>query len=43
MKQISTLTGYVLCEEGDEALNDFATESERDQIRAYLTGGFFYE
>ena len=43
VKQISTLSGYVLCEEGDEALNDFATESERDQIRAYLTGGFFYE
>ena len=43
VKQINTLSGYVLCEEGDEALNEFATETERDQIRSYLTGGMFYE
>lgn len=40
-RTISTLSGYVLCADGDIDLA--ATEGERSQIAAYLTGGFYYE
>lgn len=43
VKQISTLSGYLICEEGDVPLTQFATSSEKDAVRSYLTGGFFYE
>lgn len=40
-KTINTLSGYVLCAEGDI---DFAClETEKAMISAYLTSGFFYE
>ena len=40
-RTINTLSGYVLCAEGDFDISCF--ESERDAIRGYLTGGFFWE
>lgn len=40
-KQISTLSGFVMCAEGEVACN--ATESEHRELEAFLTGGFFYE
>lgn len=39
--QISSLSGYVLCAEGDLDLDCLAPE--RSMISAYLTGGFFWE
>lgn len=41
IKTISTLSGYVLCADGD--INANATENELKEIEAFLTGGFFYE
>ena len=38
---ISTLSGYVLCMDGEVECN--ATEAEHLQLEAFLTGGFFYE
>lgn len=38
---ISTLSGYVLCSDVDIALS--ATQAERDQVKSYMEGGFFYE
>lgn len=40
-KTISTLSGYVLCADGEVVCN--ATEAEHAQLEAFLTGGFFYE
>lgn len=40
-RTISSLSGYILCAEGDIELA--ATEEERRQIAEYLTSGFFYE
>ena len=39
--QISTLSGYVQCRDGDISLN--ATQEEREKVSDYLVGGFFYE
>lgn len=41
VKTINTLSGYVLCAEGEVSCN--ATESEHRELEAFLTGGFFYE
>lgn len=38
---ISSLSGYILCAEGDIDLDCFA--QERQMISAFLTGGFFWE
>lgn len=40
-KQISSLSGYVLCADGEIVCN--ATEEEHAQLEAFMTGGFFYE
>ena len=40
-RQISTLSGYVVVENGD--IDSSATLPESNDIRAYLEGGFFYE
>lgn len=42
VKQISTLSGYVLCADGDIPATG-AMPSELAEIDSYLTGGFFYE
>ena len=39
--QISTLSGYVQCRDGDISLS--ATQEEREKVSDYLVGGFFYE
>lgn len=41
VRQINTLSGFVLCAEGDLDLNCF--DNERKMIRDYLTTGFFWE
>ena len=41
IKTISTLSGFVMCDNGD--VDCAATEDEHRQIEAFLTGGFFYE
>lgn len=41
IRQIKSLSGYVLCAEGDIDLN--AYDSEREQVRRFLTTGFFWE
>lgn len=41
VKTINTLSGYVLCADGEVSCN--ATESEHRELEAFLTGGFFYE
>lgn len=41
LRQINTLSGFILCAEGDLDLN--CLNSERDAIREYLTTGFFWE
>lgn len=41
MKQLNTLTGYVLCENADAAIT--GTQEEAQQINAYLNSGFFME
>lgn len=40
-KQISTLSGFVMCADGEVQCN--ATEEEHTQLESFLTGGFFYE
>lgn len=40
-KTISSLSGYVMCADGEVSCN--ATEEEHQQLEAFLTGGFFYE
>ena len=40
-KTINTLSGYVLCADGEVACN--ATQNEHAELEAFLTGGFFYE
>lgn len=40
-KTINTLSGYVLCADGEVSCN--ATEEEHRELTAFLTGGFFYE
>lgn len=39
--QISTLSGFVQCLDGDVAIS--GTDSERSQLSSFLTSGFFYE
>lgn len=41
MKQLNTLTGYVLCQGADAAIT--GTQEEAQQINAYLNSGFFME
>ena len=41
LRQISTLSGFILCAEGDIDINCFDTE--REAIKKYLTTGFFWE
>ena len=42
IKTLSTLSGYILCRDGD--IDDAAaTLEELNQINTYLTGGFFYD
>lgn len=41
VKQISTLSGYVKCADGE--IESTATEEEHRELEAFLTGGFFYE
>ena len=40
-RQISTLSGYVLCQNADAQISGTADEAE--QVNAYLNTGFFYE
>ena len=40
-RRIDTLSGFILCAEGDIDLN--AYDSERREIKKYLTEGFFWE
>lgn len=40
-KQISTLSGFVRCQNDDISIA--CLDPERDSIRAFMTGGFFYE
>lgn len=41
LRQINTLSGFVLCAEGDFDIS--CLEEERAAIKAFLTGGFFWE
>lgn len=41
LRQIKTLSGFVLCAEGDIDLN--AYDSERREVKRFLTEGFFWE
>lgn len=41
VRQLSTLTGYQLIQDGDVTINGTATEDS--MIRNYLEGGFYYE
>lgn len=41
VKQINTLSGYILCQNADAAIS--GTADEAAQINAYLNSGFFYE
>lgn len=41
IRQLNTLSGYILCRDGDIPLA--ATYGELQQIEQFLTGGFFYE
>ena len=40
-KVINTLSGFIKCQNDD--IQIACLDSERDQIRGYMTGGFFYE
>ena len=40
-KQISTLSGFVRCQNDDISIS--CLDSEREKIRSFMTGGFFYE
>lgn len=41
MQQISDIPGFMICSDGELAIS--GTESEQNQIRSYLEGGFYYE
>ena len=41
IRKINTLPGYILCQEGDVAIN--GTGREQEEIKSYLETGFFYE
>ena len=41
MKQLSTLSGYVKCADGEHDVKGY--DREKTEISSYLTGGFFYE
>lgn len=41
MKTINTLSGYLICEDGN--INSNATEQEKESIASHLTSGFYYE
>lgn len=41
LKQINTLSGFILCENADASIT--GTQEEAQQINAYLNSGFFYE
>ena len=41
IRQLNTLSGFVLCAEGDLDINGF--DNERKMINRYLTTGFFWE
>lgn len=41
MRTISTLSGYILVQDGDVTIN--GTAQEDSEIRSYLEGGFYYE
>ena len=41
VKTISSLSGYILCADGDVDCN--ATQEEHGELESFLTGGFFYE
>ena len=41
IKQINTLSGYILCQGADAAIT--GTQEEAQTINAYLNSGFFYE
>lgn len=41
VKTLNTLSGYVLCRDGD--ISASGTADELKQVESYLTGGFFYE
>ena len=41
LKQINTLSGFILCENADAAIT--GTQEEAQQINSYLNSGFFYE
>lgn len=41
LRQIDTLSGFILCAEGDIDINCF--DNEREAIKKYLTTGFFWE
>lgn len=41
VRQINSLSGYMIIQDGDVAINGTATEDAK--VRAYLEGGFYYE
>ena len=41
VRQINTLSGYMIIQDGDVPINGTSTEDR--EIRAYLEGGFYYE
>lgn len=41
VRQLSTLSGYIQCEDGEVAAP--ATENELRELEGFLTGGFYYE
>lgn len=41
MRTLNTLSGYILVQDGDISLD--STQSESQQVKAYLEGGFYYE
>lgn len=41
VRQISSLSGYVICQDGDVSIS--GTQTEAETIRSYLEGGFYYE
>ena len=41
LRQISTLSGFILCADGELELNCF--DNEREEIKRFLTTGFFWE
>lgn len=41
VRQISSLSGYIICQDGDVSIS--GTQTEAETIRSYLEGGFYYE